>query len=193
MLFRSLIDDGLVGLIVEEVKDGTDIVCRVQNDAPLSNRKSLNVPGISLKLPYMSEKDRADIEFGLTQDIDFIAASFCRTANDVRQIREILKEKDCERVQIIAKIENMEGVNNLREILSVADGIMVARGDLGVEVDYFELPKIQKHMIKTAISCGKIVVTATQMLESMAKNPRPTRAEVSDVANAVYEIGRAHV
>ncbi len=182
-----LIDDGLIGMVVEEVIDGTDIVCRVLNDGGLSNRKSLNVPEINLSMEYMSPKDKSDIEYGLTQDIDFIAASFVRSAADVMDIRAILKDKGCEKVQIIAKIENMEGFNNLEEILDVADGVMVARGDLGVEVSYYELPRLQKHMIKTAISRGKIVVTATQMLESMAKNPRATRAEVSDVANAVYD------
>lgn len=182
-----LIDDGLIAIVVENIVDGTDIVCRVQNDGALSNRKSLNVPEINLTMDYMSPKDKADIEFGLTQDIDFIAASFVRSAADIQEIRDILAAHGKEYIQIIAKIENMEGFNNLREILEIADGVMVARGDLGVEVSYYELPRLQKHMIKTAISMGKIVVTATQMLESMAKNPRPTRAEVSDVANAVYD------
>lgn len=184
---KILIDDGLIAFAVEEIKDGTDIICRALNAGPLSDRKSINVPGIKLNMPFVSEKDRADIIFGLEQGIDFIAASFTRTKQDVLDIKDILAEYGQEDVQIIAKIENMEGVNNVREILSEAAGIMVARGDLGVEVPYYELPEIQKHLIKTAISMGKRVVTATQMLDSMSKNPRATRAEVSDVANAVFD------
>ena len=184
---RILIDDGLVAFEVTEIRDGTDIVCKALNGGPLSNRKSINVPGISLNMPFVSERDRADIEFGLSQGIDFIAASFTRTAQDVRDIKAILKEHGQEDVEIIAKIENMEGVRNIQEILDEANGVMVARGDLGVEVPFEELPEIQKSIIKICISRGKRVVTATQMLESMAKNPRPTRAEVSDVANAVYD------
>lgn len=183
---RILIDDGLVAFEVTAIK-GTDIVCKALNGGPLSNRKSINVPGIKLNMPFVSDKDRADIEFGLTQGIDFIAASFTRSAQDVRDIKEILKEHGQEDVEIICKIENMEGVHNIQEILDEANGVMVARGDLGVEVPFEELPEIQKNIIKTCISRGKRVVTATQMLESMAKNPRPTRAEVSDVANAVYD------
>ena len=184
---RILIDDGLVAFEVEEIKNGTDIVCKALNGGPLSNRKSINVPGIKLNMKFVSDKDREDIEFGLSQDIDFIAASFTRSAQDVRDIKEILKAHGKKDVEIICKIENMEGVNNVQEILDEANGIMVARGDLGVEVPFEELPEIQKSIIKTCISRGKRVVTATQMLESMAKNPRPTRAEVSDVANAVYD------
>ena len=184
---RILIDDGLVAFEVTEIRDGTDIVCKALNGGPLSNRKSINVPGISLNMPFVSERDRADIEFGLSQGIDFIAASFTRTAQDVRDIKAILKEHGQEDVEIIAKIENMEGVRNIQEILDEANGVMVARGDLGVEVPFEELPEIQKSIIKICISRGKRVVTATQMLESMAKNPRPTRAEVSDVANAIYD------
>ena len=184
---RILIDDGLVAFTVEEIKDGTDIVCKALNGGPLSNRKSINVPGIKLNMKFVSDKDREDIEFGLSQGIDFIAASFTRTAQDVRDIKAILKAHGKEDVEIICKIENMEGVNNIQEILDEANGVMVARGDLGVEVPFEELPEIQKNIIKTCISRGKRVVTATQMLESMAKNPRPTRAEVSDVANAVYD------
>ncbi len=184
---RILIDDGLVAFEVTEIRDGTDIVCKALNGGPLSNRKSINVPGISLNMPFVSERDRADIEFGLSQGIDFIAASFTRTAQDVRDIKAILKEHGQEDVEIIAKIENMEGVRNIQEILDEANGVMVARGDLGVEVPFEVLPEIQKNIIKICISRGKRVVTATQMLESMAKNPRPTRAEVSDVANAVYD------
>ena len=184
---RILIDDGLIAFSVKEIRDGTDIVCTALNGGPLSNRKSINVPGISLNMPFVSQKDREDIEFGLSQGIDFIAASFTRSAQDVRDIKAILKANGKEDVEIIAKIENMEGVNNIQEILDEANGIMVARGDLGVEVPFEELPEYQKSIIKTCISRGKRVVTATQMLESMAKNPRPTRAEVSDVANAVYD------
>lgn len=184
---RLLIDDGLVAFDVVEIRDGTDIVCRALNNGPLSNRKSINVPGIKLNMAFVSEKDREDIEFGLSQGIDYIAASFTRTAQDVRDIKAILAANGKSDVEIIAKIENMEGVNNIHEILDEANGIMVARGDLGVEVPFEELPEIQKSLIKTCISRGKRVVTATQMLESMAKNPRPTRAEVSDVANAVYD------
>lgn len=184
---RILIDDGLLGFEVLEVKDGTDIVCKCLNGGPLSNRKSINVPGIKLNMPFVSEKDRADIVFGLEQGIDFIAASFTRTKQDILDIKAILKEYGQEDVQIIAKIENMEGVDNVREILDEAAGLMVARGDLGVEVPFYELPEIQKHLIKTAISTGKRCVTATQMLDSMSKNPRATRAEVSDVANAVFD------
>ena len=181
-----LIDDGLIAFKVEKV-EGTEIVCRALNGGPLSNRKSVNVPGIKLNMPYISEKDRLDVIFGCSQGIDFIAASFCRSAQDMRDLKAILKEQGCEDVEIIAKIENMEGVNNIDEILDEVNGIMVARGDLGVEVPFEELPAIQKNLIKKCISRGRRVVTATQMLESMAKNPRPTRAEVSDVANAVYD------
>ncbi len=181
-----LIDDGLIAFKVEKV-EGTEIVCRALNGGPLSNRKSVNVPGIKLNMPYISEKDRSDVIFGCSQGIDFIAASFCRSAQDMRDLKAILKEQGCEDVEIIAKIENIEGVNNIDEILDEVNGIMVARGDLGVEVPFEELPAIQKNLIKKCISRGRRVVTATQMLESMAKNPRPTRAEVSDVANAVYD------
>ena len=181
-----LIDDGLIAFKVEKV-EGTEIVCRALNGGPLSNRKSVNVPGIKLNMSYISEKDRSDVIFGCSQGIDFIAASFCRSAQDMRDLKAILKEQGCEDVEIIAKIENMEGVNNIDEILDEVNGIMVARGDLGVEVPFEELPAIQKNLIKKCISRGRRVVTATQMLESMAKNPRPTRAEVSDVANAVYD------
>ena len=159
-----------------KIVDGTDIVCEALNGGPLSNRKSINVPGIKLNMKFISDKDREDIEFGLTQDIDFIAASFTRCAQDVRDIKAILKAHGKEDVEIICKIENMEGVNNIQEILDEANGVMVARGDLGVEVPFEELPEIQKNIIKTCISRGKRVVTATQMLESMAKNaPDPRR------------------
>lgn len=184
---RVLIDDGLIAFEVEEIRDGTDIVCRALNAGALSNRKSINVPGVKLAMPYLSDVDRSDILFGIEQGVEFIAASFARTADDMRQLKSLLAENGGADIQIIAKIENMEGVNNLREILELVDGIMVARGDLGVEVAYDELPELQKRMIKQAISAGKRVITATQMLESMIKNPRPTRAEVSDVANSVFD------
>lgn len=184
---RILIDDGLVAFDVAEIRDGTDIVCKALNGGPLSNRKSINIPGVKLSMPFVSEDDRRDIEFGLSQGIDFIAASFTRCAQDVRDLKAVLREFGKEDVEIICKIENMEGVKNIEEILDEASGVMVARGDLGVEIPFEILPEIQKSIIKTCISRGKRVVTATQMLESMAKNPRPTRAEVSDVANAVYD------
>ena len=184
---RILIDDGLVAFEVEEIKNGTDIVCKALNGGPLSNRKSINVPGIKLNMKFISDKDREDIEFGLTQDIDFIAASFTRCAQDVRDIKAILKAHGKEDVEIICKIENMEGVNNVQEILDEANGIMVARGDMGVEIPAEKVPHIQKMIIRKCNLACKVVITATQMLDSMIRNPRPTRAEVSDVANAVYE------
>ncbi len=184
---QILIDDGLIAFEVLEVKDGTDIVCRTLNAGALSNRKSVNVPDVKLSMPYLSDRDRSDIIFGCEQGVEFVAASFARNAEDMRELKALMKEHGGEKIQIIAKIENMEGVNNVEEILEEVDGIMVARGDLGVEVSYNELPELQKSMIKKAISKGKRVVTATQMLESMTKNPRPTRAEVSDVANAVFD------
>lgn len=183
---RILIDDGLIELIVEEIKD-KDIICRVKNSGKLSNRKSVNVPELKLKMKYISEKDRNDIIFGLKNGINFIAASFARTRKDMLDIKEIMQETGVSDVGIIAKIENMEGVENVDEILDEVDGLMIARGDMGVEVSFEELPRIQKMLIKKCISKGKRVITATQMLESMAINPRATRAEVSDVANAVYD------
>ena len=183
---RILIDDGLVAMRVEEIND-CDIVCIVLNKGTLSSRKSINIPGLSLNMPYISERDRADILFGIEHKVDYIAASFCRNADDMRQLRALLNENGGKDIGIIAKIENKEGVDNLSEILKSVEGIMVARGDLGVEVPFEQLPQIQKHLIKEATRHSKVVVTATQMLESMAQNPRPTRAEVSDVANAVYD------
>ena len=180
-----LLDDGLVRLTVLETTS-TDIRCRVENDGVMKNNKGVNVPGIRLSMPYMSQRDREDILFGVEQDFDFIAASFVRTAADVREIRRLLDEAGSS-IQIIAKIENQEGVSNLTEILSVADGIMVARGDMGVEIDFTEIPIIQKDMIAQCMDAGKPVITATQMLDSMVENPRPTRAEITDVANAIYD------
>lgn len=181
-----LLDDGLIGLEVKEVTD-TDIICTVLNGGPVSNHKGVNVPNVSLSLPFISEKDRDDIIFGLKTGYDFIAASFTRNADDIMQIRKIMEEENNTSVKIIAKIENKEGVDNIDDILQVADGIMVARGDMGVEIPMEDLPAIQKKLIKKAMFAGKIVITATQMLDSMMKNPRPTRAEITDVANAIYD------
>ena len=180
-----LIDDGLIGLRVDEKTD-TEITCTVINGGPVSNHKGVNVPGADLTMPFISAQDRADIEFGCRLGYDFIAASFTRTADDVEEIRELLKANNS-RMKIIAKIESIQGVNNIEEILNAADGVMVARGDLGVEVPLEDVPVIQKRIIKLANQRGKIVVTATQMLDSMMHNPRPTRAESTDVANAIYD------
>ena len=180
-----LIDDGLIELRVNSV-NGTEINCTVVNGGPVSNHKGVNVPDTDLSMPFISEQDRADIEFGCKMGYEYIAASFTRTADDIRQIREIL-DAHKSRMKIIAKIESTQGVNNIDEILDVADGVMVARGDLGVEVPLEEVPVYQKHIIHLAEVRGKIVVTATQMLDSMMHNPRPTRAEATDVANAVYD------
>ena len=183
---RVLIDDGLVELKVDRLSD-TDIVCTVINGGKVSNRKGINVPGTRLSMPFISERDRSDIIFGIEHGFDFIAASFTRSAADILEIRQILKEYKCHTVNIIAKIENMEGVQNIDEILRVADGIMVARGDMGVEIPFEDVPVLQKQLIKKSYLAGKQVVTATQMLDSMMKNPRPTRAEATDVANAIYD------
>ena len=180
-----LLDDGLIELKVESVTD-TDIVCTVVNGGPISNKKGVNVPGAELTMPYLSEQDKSDIIFGCEQGFDFVAASFVRTKEDVEDIRAILKEHRSQ-MKIIAKIESTQGINNLKEILETADGIMVARGDMGVEVPFEDVPVIQKEMIKMAEAEGKYVITATQMLDSMIHHPRPTRAEVTDVANAIYD------
>ncbi len=180
-----LLDDGLVRLTVLETTART-IRCRVENDGVMKDKKGVNVPGVRLSMPYMSQRDREDILFGIEQGFDYIAASFVRSAADVREIRQLLSEH-ASPIRIIAKIENQEGVNNLAEILSVADGVMVARGDMGVEIDFTEIPVIQKNMIAQCTACGKPVITATQMLDSMMENPRPTRAEITDVANAIYD------
>ena len=180
-----LLDDGLVRLTVLETTAKT-IRCRVENSGVMKNHKGVNVPGVSLSMPYMSQQDKDDILFGVEQGFDFIAASFVRCAADVREIRRVLNAAHS-RIRIIAKIENQEGVSNLREILAEADGVMVARGDMGVEIDFTEIPAIQKDMIAQCVACGKPVITATQMLDSMIENPRPTRAEITDVANAVYD------
>ncbi|MCI8483863.1 MAG: pyruvate kinase [Lachnospiraceae bacterium] len=183
---RILIDDGLIELGVDEVTD-TEIVCHVVNGGMISNKKGVNVPNVELSMPYISEKDYEDIVFGIENDFDFVAASFVRTAEDVLQIRKIFEEKNCRNINIISKIENMQGVENIDEIIRVSDGIMVARGDMGVEIPLEDVPVIQKMIIKKVIDAGKQVITATQMLDSMMKNPRPTRAEATDVANAIYD------
>ncbi len=180
-----MLDDGLIRLEIQTVND-TDIVCKVLNNGKIKNKKGVNVPGVHLSMPYMSQRDRDDIIFGIQQGFDFIAASFVRTAQDVYEIRNLLNEYDSN-IRIIAKIENREGVNNIDSILAAADAVMVARGDLGVEIDFTELPGIQKTIIDRSFSFGKPIVTATQMLDSMMINPRPTRAEISDVANAIYD------
>ena len=185
-----LLDDGLVRLTVLETT-AADVRCRVENDGAMKNNKGVNVPGIRLSMPYMSQRDREDILFGVEQGFDFIAASFVRTADDVREIRRLLDEADSS-IQIIAKIENQEGVSNLAEILSVADGIMVARGDMGVEIDFTEIPIIQKDMIAQCVAAGKPVITATQMLDSMMENPRPTRAEITDRGRLSVAAATAH-
>lgn len=183
---KILIDDGLIEMEVVSVKD-TDIVCVVQNGGPISNRKGINVPNAELSMPYVSEADYRDIVFGVKTGFDFIAASFVRTAEDILAIRKILEEQGCPTMRIIAKIENKQGVKNIDEIIKVSDGIMVARGDMGVEIPFEEVPAIQKMIIQKVYKAGKWVITATQMLDSMMKNPRPTRAEAADVANAVYD------
>ena len=180
-----MLDDGLIKLQIQTVND-TDIVCTVLNNGKIKNKKGVNAPGVHLSMPYMSQRDKDDIIFGIQQGYDFIAASFVRTAQDVYDIRNLLNQYDSN-IRIIAKIENREGVNNIDSILAAADAVMVARGDLGVEIDFTELPGIQKTIIDRSFSFGKPIVTATQMLDSMIVNPRPTRAEISDVANAIYD------
>ncbi len=181
-----LINDGLVSMIVDSIS-GTDIHCTVVDGGLLTNHKGLNVPGISLKMPYLSSRDMADLQFGKDNDFDFVAASFVRSATDITILRNYTDAIGWRDVKIIAKIENMEGVEHIDEIIAAADGIMVARGDMGVEIHFERIPAIQKMIIKKVYEAGKIVVTATQMLESMITNPRPTRAEITDVANAIYD------
>ena len=183
-----LFDDGLIDMeIVEKDEANRELVTKVLNAGVLGSRKGVNAPGISISLPGITEKDAADIRFGLANDIDFIAASFVRKAQDVLEIREILEETNMNHVQIISKIESQEGIDNIDEIIKVSDGIMVARGDLGVEIPAEVVPMVQKDIIKKCNAAGKAVITATQMLESMQQNPRPTRAEASDVANAIFD------
>ncbi len=181
-----LIDDGLIAMTVEDIT-GECIVCKVQNGGKVSNNKGINVPGCELSMPYLSTKDIDDIKFAIAEDFDFIAASFVRTKDDVAQIRNLLDENDGDVLKIVSKIENAQGVDNIDEIIRASDAIMIARGDMGVEISLEELPRIQKQIIKKSYTAGKQVVTATQMLESMVKNPRPTRAETTDVANAIYD------
>ena len=182
---RILIDDGLIELEVKSVKD-TDIVCEVINGGELGEKKGVNVPNVKIKLPALTDKDKEDIRFGIKQGFDFIAASFVRTADCILEIKEMLEEAGSS-IKVIAKIENAEGIENLDAIIEAADGIMVARGDMGVEIPAAQVPHIQKQIIRKCYEACKIVITATQMLDSMIRNPRPTRAEVTDVANAVYD------
>lgn len=182
-----LADDGKASFEVLRV-EGTNVVCKVLNNATLSNRKSINIPNVIVDMPYISEVDRADLIFGIQECVDYIAASFVRRPEDVLEVRKLLDQYDTSgKIRIISKIENTEGIEKMDEIIEVSDGIMVARGDMGVEVPFKMLPKIQKELISKCYKKGKIVVTATQMLDSMQQNPRPTRAEVSDVANAIYD------
>ncbi len=180
-----LIDDGLIEMVVDEI-DEADIICTVINGGQISNHKGVNVPGAALSMPYISDVDKSDIMFGCDMGFDFLAASFVRCREDILEVRKILDEHNSH-MKIIAKIENMQGIRNLEDILTVSDGIMVARGDMGVEIPMEEVPVVQKRMIKMAEAQGKHVITATQMLESMIKNPRPTRAEATDIANAIYD------
>ena len=181
-----LIDDGLIGLKVVKVTE-KEIICCVENGGTVSNKKGINVPGVELKMPFISKKDKDDILFAVKEGFDYIAASFTRTADDILEIRRILEENNCNFIKIIAKVENDQGIKNVDEILRVADGVMIARGDMGVEIPLEEVPSIQKKLIRKAFETGKPIITATQMLDSMMKNPRPTRAETSDVANAIYQ------
>ena len=183
---KILIDDGLIEMEVISVKN-SKILCKVKNGGVVSNKKGVNVPNVALSMPYMSQKDIDDILFGIEQDVDFIAASFVRTADDIREIKTLLRDNGGRDIRIIAKIENAEGVDNIDDIIRETNGIMVARGDMGVEIDMHDLPVLQKSLIKKTYRAGKVVITATQMLDSMIRNPRPTRAEATDVANAIYD------
>lgn len=183
---RLVMDDGKITLEVKEVSD-TDIICKITNGGKISDRKSVNVPGAALNMPYMNDKDRSDILFGIEMDVDFVAASFVRSKQDVIEMRKFLDYNGGHDIKIISKIENMQGVENFDEILKVSDGIMIARGDMGVEVPFERLPGLQKRFIRHCYKAGKMVITATQMLESMITNPAPTRAEITDVANAVFD------
>ena len=185
-----LLNDGAVDLVVERIIKN-DIICKILNSASIKSRRGVNLPGVKLSLPAITEQDKADIKFGVENDVDYIAASFVRKAADVREIKEYLKGLGGEKIKVISKIENQEGIENFDEILIESDGIMVARGDMGVEMPLETIPVNQKEMIKKAYKAGKPVITATQMLESMINNPRPTRAEVSDVANAIYDSSSA--
>ncbi|GGC82971.1 pyruvate kinase [Enterococcus wangshanyuanii] len=183
-----LLDDGLIDLEVTDIdRSANEIVTLVKNEGVLKNKKGVNVPGVSVNLPGITDKDAADIRFGIEQGVDFIAASFVRRATDVLEITKILEEENATHIQIIPKIENQEGIDNIDEILKVSDGLMVARGDMGVEIPTEDVPVVQKELIKKCNALGKPVITATQMLDSMQRNPRPTRAEANDVANAIYD------
>lgn len=183
---KILVDDGKIELKVTEIK-GDKVICKVVTGGKLSNHKSINIPNVVIPMPYLSEVDKADILFGISQHVEYIAASFVRTADDVKKLRKFLKDNGGKDIKVISKIENGQGISNFDEILELSDGIMVARGDMGVEISFEKIPAIQKTMIEKCNEVGKIVITATQMLESMTENPRPTRAEVSDVANAIYD------
>ena len=182
---RILIDDGRITLRVTETTD-TDIRCLVEHGGPIATHKGVNVPGVHLNMPYLSEADQADLVFGIENDVDFVAASFARSAQDMIEMRRFLNYHGGHRIRIIAKIENGEGVDNFDEILAHCDGIMVARGDMGVEIAYERLPGLQKRFIRRCYQAGKVAITATQMLDSMISSPSPTRAEITDVANAVF-------
>lgn len=183
---RLLIADGLIELRIQSIHD-TDIICIVVNGGPIGNNKSINVPGVRINLPFISDRDERDLLFAIQHDFDFIAASFARSSDDVKEIRTFLRTHGGDNIKIISKIENRDGVNNIDGIIRASDGIMVARGDMGVEIPFVELPYIQKNIIKQCNAAGIPVITATQMLESMVSNPRPTRAEITDVANAIYD------
>jgi len=181
-----MIDDGLIELTVKKITD-TEVLCDIISGGLLGNNKSVNVPGVSIDMPYISGADQKDILFGIENDVDFMAISFVRAPQDIKDVRSLLQSYGNYNIQLIAKIENTEGVENIIDIINESDGIMVARGDMGVEIPFEELPHIQKSIITSCNSAGKIVITATQMLESMIKSPRPTRAEITDVANAIYD------
>ena len=183
---RILLDDGLISLAVEAI-DGDDVICTVDNDGELGQRKSVNIPGVSIPLPAVTDKDRADLLFGIEHEVDYVAASFVRDGDGIREIRAFLKSNGGEGIRIISKVENADAVRNIRDIVAVSDGVMVARGDLGVELPEYKVPSIQKRIIRLCNRESKPVITATQMLDSMIRNPRPTRAEVADVANAIYD------
>ncbi|HON17222.1 MAG TPA: pyruvate kinase, partial [Spirochaetota bacterium] len=183
---RILIADGLIELRVLEVTS-IDIVCEVVNGGELSNRKGVNVPGVTVRLPFLSDNDKKDLIFGIKNDFDYVALSFVRSAEDVKVVKKFMEENGGLNIKLISKIENRDGVRNIDEIIRVSDGVMVARGDMGVEIPFEEIPHLQKMIIKKTVSAGKPVITATQMLDSMIRNPRPTRAEITDVANAIYD------
>lgn len=183
---RILVDDGKIELKVTAIK-GSKVICKVITGGKLSNHKSINIPNVEISMPYLNDVDKSDLLFGIEHNVEYIAASFVRCADDLKKLRKFLKDNGGQDIKIISKIENGQGINNFDEILELSDGIMVARGDMGVEINFEKIPAIQKMMIEKCNREGKIVVTATQMLESMTENPRPTRAEVSDVANAIYD------